>query len=91
MESPWGVKAAPAEAPKTAASSGVKEYTATGAWSNQADKLSERGFASKAKLCLATGDDRDSAFEFVGVDAKGARLMVGSKTVVESIDGVLNG
>eukprot|EP00959_Pyramimonas_sp_CCMP1952_P144116 3016988-Pyramimonas_sp.AAC.1 len=77
MERPWGVKAAPAEAPKTATSSGVKGYAATGAWPNQAYTLSERGFASKGKLCLANGDDRDSVFEFVGVDAKGVKLMVG--------------
>eukprot|EP00959_Pyramimonas_sp_CCMP1952_P112779 2357798-Pyramimonas_sp.AAC.1 len=91
MDSPWGVNPAPTEAPKKATSSGVKEYTATSAWSNQADKLSGRGFASKAKLCLAKGDGRDSVFEFVGVDAKGVKLLIGSKTVVESIDEMLHG
>eukprot|EP00959_Pyramimonas_sp_CCMP1952_P338551 7089918-Pyramimonas_sp.AAC.1 len=74
MESPRGVKAAPAEASKTATSSGVNEYTATGARSNQADTLSEGGFVSKAMLCLAEGDDRGSAFEFVGGRCEGREV-----------------
>lgn len=72
VASPWkqiGREGASKAVTGQARSSDVKEYTASGKWSNQVDKLSDKGFEVGAKVALASDTLGENIYELISIDA----------------------
>ena len=94
VASPWSqTECVPNAVATQGRGSDVKEYTASGKWSNQVDKLSDKGFEVGAKVALASDTSGEKIYELISIDAaNGVKLKHATdKAVCHPIDDFLRG
>ena len=94
VASPWSqTECVPKAVATQGRGSDVKEYTASGRWSNQVEKLSDKGFEVGAKVALASDTSGEKIYELISIDAaNGVKLKHATgKAVCHPIDDFLRG